>query len=332
MIYMKNHLRRQLDNYRFIDLFGGIGGFHLALSSFGAQCVFASDIDAEARKVYAKNFNIEPKGNIKTINSQDIPSHDILCGGFPCQSFSVSGTQAGFGDEKTGKLFFEIVRIAKYHQPKIILLENVANLESHDKGKSLKRIADELREIEYQPFSRVLNSIHFNVPQSRKRLYIVAFNNDLNIKEFKFPQPTKTIKRLKDILLDDTDVPNEYYVDREFSLRDEYQKIEFKKERPYIRIGEIGSGRQGERIYSIDGCATTLSASGGGLGGRTGLYLKNERIRKLTPRECARLMGFPNKFIIAETANQAYQQFGNSVVVDVLQRILIEAINTLGGE
>lgn len=332
MIYTRKHMKSQLDGYRFIDLFCGVGGFHLALSSFGARCVFASDINAEARKVYASNFGITPKGDIKHIKNEEIPSHDILCGGFPCQAFSVSGTQAGFKDEKTGNLFFEIIRIAKHHKPGIILLENVANLESHDNGQSLVRITDELRGAHYTPFSKVLNSLDFNVPQCRKRLYIIAFHNSLEINDFKFPSPTQTVKRLKDVLLSDSDVPHECHVDRAFSLRNGYEQFEFDKKKPYIRVGEIGLGRQGERIYSIEGCATTLSASGGGLGGRTGLYLKNGKIRKLAPRECARLMGFPNRFIIAETANQAYQQFGNSVVIDVLQRILIEAISSIRGD
>lgn len=328
---MKKQLKNQLVNYRFIDLFCGIGGFHLALSSFGARCVFASDIDAEARKVYTKNFNIVPAGDIKKINNSDIPSHEILCGGFPCQSFSVSGTQSGFSDEKTGKLFFEIIRIAKHHKPRIIFLENVANLESHDNGNSINTITSKLKSIGYQPFHEVLNAIDFNIPQSRKRLYIIAFRNDMKIDDFQFPTPTKTIKKLKDILVKENTVSDEFYVNREFSLRKGYSEFKFERQNPYMRIGEIGLGRQGERIYSIDGCATTLSASGGGLGGRTGLYLLNNRIRKLTPQECARLMGFPKYFTVADTVNQAYQQFGNSVVVDVLQHILIKAIDAIQG-
>lgn len=331
MIYLRKENKQLLKGIQFVDLFCGIGGFHLALSSFGADCVFASDIDEEARTVYQKNFGLHPHGDIRKITNENIPPHDILCGGFPCQSFSVSGTQAGFNDEKIGKLFFEIIRIADFHKPRVILLENVANLETHDNGNSINRIIAELKAIGYQPFYHVLNALDFNIPQSRKRLYIIAFNNELKINKFIFPQPQDSSKRLRDVLLDEKEISESCYVNRNFTLREGYTKLKYTREKPYIRIGEIGLGRQGERIYSIDGCATTLSASGGGLGGRTGLYLINNRIRKLSPRECARLMGFPKWFSIAETPNQAYQQFGNSVVVNVLQHILIQAIKTVNG-
>ncbi|MEL7570942.1 MAG: DNA (cytosine-5-)-methyltransferase, partial [Eubacteriaceae bacterium] len=146
----------KLKGYNFVDLFCGIGGFHLALKSFGANCVFASDIDNEARKVYKENFEIEPDSDIRFINELNIPSHDILCAGFPCQAFSISGAQAGFKDKKTGDLFFEIIRVAKHHKPKVILLENVANIETHDSGKTIERIISELKLIKYKPFKKVL--------------------------------------------------------------------------------------------------------------------------------------------------------------------------------
>ena len=332
MIYMKKENKSLLSDYRFIDLFCGIGGFHLALSSFGANCVFASDINSEARKIYKENFQIEPFGDIKSVKEVEIPDHDILCGGFPCQAFSISGTQQGFADEKSGDLFFEIIRIAKHHKPKILILENVANLETHDNGKSLDRIKKELKGIGYITFSKVLNALDYNVPQCRKRIYIVAFREDLGVCEFSFPNAVKATKRLKDILQPSEKIPKDYVVDREYSLRDGYEDFVATSKNPYVRIGEIGLGRQGERIYSINGCATTLSASGGGLGGRTGMYLVDGAIRKLTPRECARLMGFRDGFIYAETRHQAYQQFGNSVVVDVLQRIIICIIQKLDKE
>ncbi len=331
MIKITKEYKKAFKGYRFIDLFCGIGGFHLALSSFGAKCVFSSDIDNEARKVYKKNFGIEPKGDIKIIGEDEIPKHDILCGGFPCQAFSISGNQAGFDDEKSGKLFFEIIRIAKYHQPKMIFLENVANLESHDDGKTIKRILSELQQIGYSTYEKVLCAKDYNIPQCRRRLYIVAFRTNLNIDTFSFPKILSLKRNLSSLLENANEATKSCEISRDFHLRDNYQQIEEVCKKPYIRIGEIGLGRQGERIYSIKGCATTLSSSGGGLGGRTGIYLIDDKIRKLTPRECARLMGFPDTFEIAETNNQAYQQFGNSVVVDVLQLILTEAINSLKG-
>jgi DNA (cytosine-5)-methyltransferase 1 len=329
---MKKENKSLLSDYRFIDLFCGIGGFHSALSSFGAKCVFASDINMEARKIYKQNFKIEPFGDIKSVKEDKIPVHDILCAGFPCQAFSISGTQQGFTDEKSGSLFFEIIRIAKYHKPRILFLENVANLEAHDNGKSLERIKNELKDIGYITFAKVLNALDYNVPQCRKRIYIVAFHEELGIHEFAFPNAVKAKKHLKDVLQPSEKVSKDYVIEREYSLREGYNDLVATPQNPYIRIGEIGLGRQGERIYSIDGCATTLSASGGGLGGRTGMYLIDGKIRKLTPRECARLMGFRDSFVHAGSAHQSYQQFGNSVVVDVLQHIIINIMQALNKE
>ncbi|MFB0921473.1 MAG: DNA cytosine methyltransferase [Oscillospiraceae bacterium] len=332
MLEITDDYKKALEGYRFIDLFCGIGGFHLALSSFGAKCVFASDIDNEARKIYKRNFGIEPKGDIKLIKEEtEIPAHDILCGGFPCQAFSISGTQAGFEDEKTGKLFFEIIRIAKQHKPQMILLENVANLEFHDGGKTINRILEELRQIGYSTHEKILCATDYNIPQCRRRLYIVAYRTNLNVATFTFPKKIPLTRNLSSVLEAANESTKSCEISRDYHLRDNYQHIEAECKKLYIRIGEIGLGRQGERIYSVKGCATTLSSSGGGLGGRTGIYLIDGKIRKLTPRECARLMGFPDTYKIAETHNQAYQQFGNSVVVDVLQQILIQTINALRG-
>ncbi len=329
MVTLQEQDKNALNNYRFIDLFCGIGGFHMALESFGAKCVFASDIDDGAKRLYQKNYNIYPQGDIKNVKAEEIPHHEILCGGFPCQAFSVSGKGKGFSDQKTGKLFFEINRLLKYHHPKIVLLENVANLEKHWHGYSIKHIMSALRARGYKPFKKVLNALDFGIPQYRKRLYIVAFREDLEIEKFVFPEGIKNRASLKKILIDN--VGEQYFIQQKFELRDNIDEIEKNAKQPYIRVGEIGLGRQGERIYSIQGCSTTLSASSGGPGGRTGMYYINNRVRKLTPRECARLLGFPDTFQLAETDNQAYQQFGNSVVIDVLQYIILEVIKNLQG-
>lgn len=330
MISLKKSEKSLLKGYKFIDLFCGIGGFHLTLESFGAECVFASDVNEEAKNVYKTNFNFIPHGDITKISSDSIPSHDILCGGFPCQAFSISGKGRGFSDSKTGKLFFEINRILKYHKPKIVFLENVANLEKHWGGYSLKHIMNALESRGYKPFKQVLNAIDFGIPQHRRRLYIVAFRQDLNVKEFSFPKALKIKKSLKDFLEDEVD--EKYYIKQSYTIRSDVGKIEHDARKPFMRVGEVGPGRQGERIYSINGCATTLSSSSGGPGGRTGMYYINNKVRKLTPRECARLMGFPDEFKIAESDNQAYLQFGNSVVVDVLQYILLQIISKIQGE
>jgi len=329
MIKLEEQYNKALKDYKFIDLFCGIGGFHLALSSFGAECVFACDIDDAARKVYKKNFDIDPKGDIKEITKdikKKVPNHDILCGGFPCQAFSISGNQAGFKDKATGKLFNEIIKIAEIHKPKFMLLENVANLEKHNNGETIKTIKEKLEKAGYNHYCKILDASDYNVPQCRKRIYIVAFRKDIYKEIFYFPEKIKRTRKLNNLIDNDINEIEKCIIRRRSNLRKNREKIEKECKKPYIRIGEIGEGRQGERIYSVNGCSTTLSSSSGGLGGRTGIYYIDRKKRKLTPRECARLMGFPDSFIMADTHHQAYKQFGNSVVVDVLQYIILNII------
>lgn len=318
----------KLKGYKFIDLFCGIGGFHLALTSFGAKCVFASDIDAEACKVYEKNFKMKPKGDITLIPAHDIPKHDILCAGFPCQPFSISGNQQGFDDEHgRGKLFYDILRVANYHKPKVLILENVKNFEKHNSGQTIKTVVSELDKIGYNVFYNVLCASDYGIPQKRNRIYIVAFKKELNIEEFLFPKPLSYFNTLQSVLINKADnkISGNYIIERDYTI----DKTQKKPRRELIRIGCIGLGRQGERIYSIKGQSTTLSSQGGGLGGKTGMYLIRNKVRKLYPRECARLMGFPDWFELADSQDKNYRQFGNSVVVDVLQYIIEEIINKL---
>lgn len=313
-----------LKDYKFIDLFCGIGGFHLALSSFGAKCVFASDIDINAKRVYENNFKIHVSGDITKINIDEIPKHDIICAGFPCQAFSISGKRGGFNDFKgRGELYKNVVAIAKFHQPKYILLENVKNLEAHNNGETLKTIIKEFEDIGYSMFCKVLNASDYGIPQARKRIYIVGIRQDLDVKNFEFPQPKNKKIFLKDVL--EQNINREaYIINRKDVVIDE--TIQEKENSGLLRIGHVGLGRQGERIYSIQGHSITLSSQGGGVGGKTGMYLLNNKVYKLTGRECARLMGFPDKYKIAKTANLCYCQFGNSVVVDVLQEIIKKLI------
>lgn len=319
--------QKKLAGYTFIDLFCGIGGFHLALSSLGARCVFASDINPKACEVYENNFDLKPQGDITKIICRKIPQHDILCAGFPCQPFSISGNKQGF-DDKNGKLFFEIIRIARFHKPKFIFLENVKNLEAHDNGETLRIIKEKLNGVGYNAYVKVLNASDYSVPQARKRIYIVAFRKDLKIKEFTFPTAEEQFKCVADIL--ELQVDDKYKINREditITCQDEVERS-----RQLKRIGSIGPGRQGERIYSINGQATTLSSQGGGPGGKTGIYRVGNTVRILTPRECARVMGFPDNFILADTDFDAYTQFGNSVVVNVIQKIAYEAGKKLNKE
>lgn len=312
-------IEKTLKNYTFIDLFAGIGGFHMALSSLGAKCIFASEWNKESQEVYQKNFNMLPQGDITKINENDIPDHDILCAGFPCQAFSISGKQLGFADTR-GTLFFDVARIVKAKKPKIILLENVKNFEKHDNGNTLKVVVKTLEELNYNVFYKVLNSADFNVPQKRERIYFVCFRKDLRINDFKFPEPVKLEKHLIDIL-EPVSKTEKKFINRNDIV---INKADDKFDNKPIRLGQIALGRQGERIYSTKGTAITLSAFGGGIFARTGGYLINDKVRRLTPRECARVMGFPDNFKIAESDNIAYQQFGNSVVIDVLQNIGIK--------
>lgn len=316
-----------LKGYKFIDLFCGIGGFHLALSSFGCECVFASEINQKNCAIYNRNFHIFPEGDIRKIKCKDIPKHDILCAGFPCQPFSISGSKKGF-DDPNGKLFYQIIRIARYHKPKILILENVKNLVAHNNGNSLKEIKEKLNSIGYYTFSEVLCATDFGVPQARKRLYIVAFRKSLKINTFEFPIRRGELRVLDDIL--EQEVDDHYIITRDYTVNLNNEN-ENNRNDSLVRIGSINQGRQGERIYSKYGQAITLSSQGGGIGGKTGMYYIDNSVRKLTPRECARLMGFPDDYIISASDNECYFQFGNSVVVDVLQSILIKINEVMGG-
>lgn len=318
---MRKFRIKLFNNYNYIDLFCGIGGFHYAMKSLGAKCVFASDINIEAQKVYKNNFGLTPSGDIKKVKVTDIPKHDIICAGFPCQPFSISGNQEGL-DSDVGKLFYEIIRIAEYHQPQIIFLENVKNLEKHKSGQTLSTMKNELEKIGYNVFYEVLNSVNFDVPQARKRLYIVAFRQDLNVNYFKFPKG----KWNKNCILQNFLENN---TSKTLIIKDDYtitnDDTNIAPSNKLIKIGHTGLARQGERIYSIKGPAITLSSQGGGPAGKTGMYLINGSVRKLSARECANVMGFPHWHKLADTDSKNYKQFGNSVVINVLQDIMKEA-------
>ena len=320
-----------LKNIKYIDLFAGIGGFHQAMASFGAECVFASEWDKHAAQTYYENYDIEPKGDITQIKEEDIPAHEMICAGFPCQAFSISGKQRGFEDTR-GTLFFDVLRIAKYHKPKVLLLENVRNFAKHDNGNTLKTVVLALQDINYDVFYKVLNASNYGLPQNRERIFIVAFRTDLKITEFSFPEPSNEKTSLFDILEDNPqnakviNRPDTFFTKEYMPPINLFAEIELPN-RP-IQIGYVNKGGQGERIYSPYGHAITLSAYGGGAGAKTGLYFVNDTIRKLSPRECARAQGFPDSFIINSSLTQAYKQFGNSVAINVLKAIITEIIKT----
>jgi len=315
-----------LTNTKYIDLFAGIGGFHQAMSSFGAQCVFASEWDKDCQDTYESNYGMRPFGDITKIEAEDIPPHDVICAGFPCQAFSISGKQRGFEDTR-GTLFFDVVRIASYHKPKVMILENVKNFERHDGGRTLLVVKETLKELGYTIFHKVLNASHFGVPQKRERIFILAFREDLGVNDFVFPSSYGGATTLNDFLLS-ADETKSLVINREDIILKERVAIgaDMFGEYPQkpIRVGIVNKGGQGERIYNPLGHAITLSAYGGGVGAKTGLYMVDGVIRRLAPRECMRITGFREDFILHPNRNVSYRQFGNSVVVNVLKAIIKE--------
>jgi DNA (cytosine-5)-methyltransferase 1 len=295
--------------HSFIDLFCGIGGFRLALEKHGLECVFSSEIDEYASESYKANFGELPSGDITEIPSKRIPKHDILCAGFPCQPFSISGKQKGIADDR-GRLFYEIYRIAKYHKPYILLLENVKNILTMDNGSVTKTIEDKLGEIGYNLEKCVLNSSYFGIPQARERVYFVALRKDVHTLNYEQPRETRAKVFLDSIL--EMNVPDNMIVKRnDINILKEEESIDYIL-KP-IRVGSLNKGGQGERIYSPKGHAITQSAYGGGVGARTGLYNTPQGIRRLTINECKKVMGFPVEHIVSN-GTQGYQQLGNAVI------------------
>ena len=312
---------------KFIDLFCGIGGFRQALVERGHRCVFSSDWDPHAQEVYLLNYGESPKGDLTDLSEKDFPVHDLLCGGFPCQPFSISGNQRGFEDGR-GTLLHEVLRIAKYKQPSVLLLENVRNYLTHDGGRTLATTLTLLERAGYDFYYQTLNSSGFGVPQKRERLFFVCFRKNLGITDFNFPQPSNQDVALEDILLPADDQRLKEFLINRNDLRFKNTFPEHRENRP-LRIGTVGKGGQGERVYSIKGHAVTLSAFGGGVGAKTGMYLVGDQVRRLLPEECRRVMGFPEGFVLHDKPNVCFKQFGNSVVVPVVVALVSEIEKSL---
>ena len=303
--------------YKFIDLFCGIGGFRKALEEKGLECVFSSDIDRDVQEAYKRNYGDKPYGDITEIPESKIPKHDILCAGFPCQSFSISGKRLGIADNN-GRLFYEIIRIAQYHQPYILLLENVKNILNINDGKVIKTIDQKLDEIGYKVHRHILNASLFGVPQARERVYFVCLRKDFSSEyKFKYTKPKESYKRvfLDDIL--EKEVEKNLYINRDDIILD--TALVERQLKP-IRIGQVNKGSQGERIYSPRGHSITLSAFGGGIGARTGLYYIDDKVRRLSIRECKSLMGLPQDHYVA-AGLKGYQQLGNSVIPQMISNV-----------
>jgi DNA (cytosine-5)-methyltransferase 1 len=283
------------------------------------------EIDPDAQIAYKDNFNERPSGDITLVDAADIPAHDLLCAGFPCPSFSLAGKRKGFADPR-GTLFFDVARIVDYHRPSVVLLENVKNLVTHDDGKTIAVIVDTLKHLGYTVFWKVLNASHYGAPTRRERVYFVCFRRDLGISEFHFPAPTNELVTLSDLL--DENVPKRYEIKRD-DIRIGLTPPPNERYLKPVMIGVVGKNRQGYRIYSTQGQAVTFTSQGGGVGGKTGCYLRGDKVTRLTPRECARVMGFPEDFRLPTSDTKAYKLIGNSVAIPVVTAIAEQICSVL---
>lgn len=314
--------------YKAIDLFAGIGGirlgFHEAFEDL-LQTVYASEIDKKAQETYRANFHdaFEIDGDITQQEESSIPAFDICLAGFPCQAFSIAGSRKGFLDDykgvSRGTLFFDVARICAYHKPKVIFCENVKGLRNHDRGRTFTVIKGRLEELGYTVFSAVLNSKNFGVPQNRERIYIVAFRKDIAPEIFSFPEKTDDTKTIADIM-EDAPVEEKYYLSKRY-----WQTLIRHKERHRAK----GNGF-GYEIRNRDGIAGAVVC--GGMGRERNLLVDKRQmmlnpatntkgIRKMTPREWARLQGYPDDFVLDVADTHLYKQLGNSVTVPVIRAI-----------
>lgn len=302
--------------FRFIDLFAGIGGIRIAFERNGGQCVFTSEFDKPCQEMYEFNFGERPHGDITKISADQIPDHDILTGGFPCQSFSIIGKKRGFADTR-GTLFFDVERILKVKQPKAFLLENVKQLTSHDGGRTFNIILEALKNLGYFVHHKVLNGLDFGVPQKRERIIIVGFKEDY---PFEFPTSGLETKTLADILESNKKIDKKHYLSDSFKQKLQVRlKEQGKKPAQSPSVWhENKGGNIGMHPYS---CALRANGSYN--------YLTVNGERRLTPREMFRLQGFPDNYKIVVPDTQARKQAGNSVVIPKIQavaRAMVEAM------
>jgi DNA (cytosine-5)-methyltransferase 1 len=319
--YDNGDIARQ--QFRFIDLFCGIGGFRIAFERAGGKCVFSSDWDEQAQITYEANFGEKPHGDIHSVAIADIPQHDILCGGFPCQPFSLAGVSKklslgrkhGFEDKEQGNLFFAIADILEFHKPAAFVLENVKNLKNHDQGRTFKIIHDTLTNaLGYQVFWKVIDAQSV-VPQHRERIFLVGFKER---RAFEFPEFPAKGPMLESIL--DTEVPEKY------TLTDHL----WKYLQDYAAKHRAAGNGFGFGLFTGKDTSRTLSARYHKDGSEILISQGPQKNpRRLTPRECARLMGYPPSFKIKVSDTQAYRQFGNSVVVPVVERVALAVVEAL---
>lgn len=326
----------QSPKFTFIDLFAGIGGMRIAFQKLGGKCVFSSEWDKHSQQSYYENFGEMPFGDITKVNETEVPKHEVLVAGFPCQAFSIAGFKGGFKDTR-GTLFFDVARILQEKHPDAVFLENVKGLYGHDKGRTLDVILRTLRDDlgYYVPDPQIMNARDFGVPQNRERIFIVGFRNKAAADRFSYPKPLGVHTTIADIL-EDEEVSVKYYLSNQYlrTLVNHRARHEAK-----------GHGF-GYEIIPNDGVANAIVV--GGMGRERNLVIDNrlsnfepithikgtvnkKGIRKMTPREWARLQGFPDKFKIVVADSHAYKQFGNSVAVPAIQatgRNLLRALES----
>lgn len=311
--------------FKFIDLFAGIGGFRLALQNLGGKCVYTSEWDKNAQITYRANFGEVPFGDItkKQIKNYIPEDFDILCAGFPCQAFSIAGHRKGFSDTR-GTLFFDVEQIIEKHRPKVVFLENVKNLVSHDKGKTFKVIIEILeKKLGYKVLFKILNSMtHANIPQNRERIFIIAFDPEQvkNYNAFKFPNELKLTKTIHDFI-DGNKKDDKYYYSKKHKYYPELSKSMTRKDTVY----------QWRRVYvreNKSNVCPTLTANMGTGGHNVPLIKDDYGLRKLTPTECFAFQGYPmDTYILPAIAeSKLYMQAGNSVTTNLIERITKEII------
>lgn len=315
--------------FTFIDLFAGIGGMRIAYESAGGKCVYSNEWNKYCQQTYFSNFGEQPDGDITKVEAKDIPDHDILVAGFPCQPFSIAGVSkknslgraTGFADKTQGTLFFDVCRILKEKRPKAFMLENVKNLKSHDHGRTFKVIEESLDELNYEVFTAILDGQNF-VPQHRERILIVGFDRE-RYKDIMFRfdiTPVEPKPVLKDILEHDVNV--------KYTLTDKL----WEYLQNYAAKHKAAGNGFGYGLADFNGITRTLSARYYKDGSEILIPQSGRNPRRLTPRECARLQGFPDSFIIPVSDTQAYKQFGNSVVVPLMAnvaKLVVAKVNEL---
>ena len=332
--YITDKKKKQIpvlkSQFTFIDLFAGIGGMRLAYENVGGRCVYSNEWNKYSQQTYYANFGEQPEGDITKVDAKTIPDHDILVAGFPCQPFSIAGVskkislgrKTGFEDKTQGTLFFDVCRILKEKRPKAFMLENVKNLKSHDKGRTFKTILESLDELKYKVFFAVLDGQNF-VPQHRERIIIVGFDMERYGDDIEFDfdiTPVNPKPVMRDIL--------EKKVDDKYTLSDNL----WTYLQNYAAKHRAAGNGFGYGIAPLDGVSRTISARYHKDGSEILIAQKGKNPRRLTPRECARLQGFPESFVIPVSDTQAYRQFGNSVFVPLIEnvaKLIVEKIDLL---